>query len=213
MRLHPHHLAVKLISVQCYVWQKGQQVKVLICGFITETSGLISPSSVNKPHCLKITAYFTDEVWLTSKFQIGLIWRWSSSKWFPDQQLQTLLKKQPNSLLFITSPPPAKAKHAPDTWAHTFIADVLLWCISQTDVVRSNSSASGQCQNLVNVPHRCKDSLNGVTEHFGRGGWEKLLPYSPFCFIKVLHKTLCSKSSRQLYCTHFYIYIYIYLYI
>lgn len=171
----------------------------------------LSPSSVNKPHRLKITAYFTDEVWLTSKFQIGLIWRWSSSKWFPDQQLQTLLKKQPNSLLFITSPPPAKAKHAPDTWAHTCIADVLLWCISQTDVVRSNSSASGQCQNLVNVPHRCKDSLNGVTEHFGRGGWEKLLPYSPFCFIKVLHKTLCSKSSRQLYCTHFYIYIFIYI--
>lgn len=45
----------------------------------------------------------------------------------------------------------------------------------------------------------------------GGGGWEKLLPYSPFCFIKVLHKTLCSKSSRQLYCTHFYIYIFIYI--
>lgn len=101
----------------------------------------------------------------------------------------------------------------PQTPEHTHALLMFYFGVSvnQTDVVRSNSSASGQCQNLVNVPHRCKEFLNGVTEHFGGGKWEKLLPYSPFCFIKVLHKTLCSKISRQLHCTHFYIYRYIYI--
>lgn len=96
----------------------------------------------------------------------------------------------------------------PQTPEHTHALLMFYFGVSvnQTDVLRSNSSASGQCQNLVNVPHRCTDFLNGVTEHFGGKNGKNLYLITYMCMYvscqnwrvySCLFVTILMKDNRQ----------------